>query len=564
MAEREVRITLRDRQTVGGLIPSNALMGEPFINLFDGVLRFSGVTGGGFETSSQPGVFEVGSTLYNQKITNRLSVNGNFIISGDTGLISTYAGASGSGLSGKFLSGTTSGFVLGNISDIAAASAGSSGDIQYNNGSNGFGAESALNYNSSTDVLRVPTLSATTLSAGTNIYSAGTSLETIIYNIANSTENITLVQPGSNIQTGGTASAPIISVVSSPSFNNISFSGVATGGALSATSITASTLTNTRVLFAGPSGLISDDAGMTYNSSTDVLTVNGNLTTNGTQYSGGTIVDDGVFTIDAATSVQVDSVLLPTTHLAYNLGAIGQRWNRVYARSFHAGISSTEYGDGYITGDSATFIFNSGNLSINGNVFPSATTTYDLGSSSFRWNKIYTKDLDVTGALATTGITVSGLLPGSVVYAGTGGALKTEAAFAYDESIDTLVTTNLQVGNGSLSGNVTIFGDLTVVGSPISAFTSQLYIEDNNIILNYNPTATTQQYSLGAGLTIQDGSGIAGTDVFLDVKGSATGVQNRAFTTNLSEFILSESGTTSSPSGLYVLKMLDTLDGGNY
>jgi hypothetical protein len=50
-------------------------------------------------------------------------------------------------------------------------------------------------------------------------------------------------------------------------------------------------------------------------------------------------------------------------------------------------------------------------------------------------------------------------------------------------------------------------GNLTVFGGSISAFTSQLYVEDN-ITLNYNPTGNTISTSVGAGWTIQDGNGI--------------------------------------------------------
>ena len=58
-------------------------------------------------------------------------------------------------------------------------------------------------------------------------------------------EDVTRVQPGSNITTGGTGTSPIVSIVASPSFNNLSFSGTATGGVLSATSITATTINST-------------------------------------------------------------------------------------------------------------------------------------------------------------------------------------------------------------------------------------------------------------------------------------------------------------------------------
>ena len=75
MATRQATLLIRDRQVTGGALPANALMAEPFVNLFDGILKFSGVTGGGFEPSDVSTVFEVGSTLYNSKITNRLNIN---------------------------------------------------------------------------------------------------------------------------------------------------------------------------------------------------------------------------------------------------------------------------------------------------------------------------------------------------------------------------------------------------------------------------------------------------------------------------------------------------------
>jgi len=367
MAIRQATLLIRDKQTTGGALPAGALMAEPFVNLYDGILKFSGVTGGGFEPSDVASVFEVGSTLYNSKITNRLNINDNFIISGDTGLISTYGGSTGAGLSGKFLSGTTSGFVLGNISDIAGASAGSDGDVQFNDGSDGFASDGSFNFNNSTNTLRVSSFSATTLSAGTDIFSGGTSLETIIYNISSSVSGEhTVVQPGSNITTGGTANAPIVSVVDSPSFNQLTTSGL--------------------------------------------TTVNSNLT--------------------------------------------------------------------------------------------------------------------------VTGLTTTSLI---------------------------------QIGQpGDTGTTATIYGDLLIIGESISGFTSQLYVEDNLVELNYNPTADTSSTSLGAGWSIQDGSGVSGTDVYFDIRGTSTGVGNRAFTTNLANIILSQSGTTSSPDGVYVLKEYDVIDGGSY
>lgn len=394
MTERQVRITLRDKQTAGGSIPGTALLGEPFVNLYDGVLKFSGVSGGDFETSNQTDVFEVGSALYNQKITNRLSVNGNFVISGDTGLISTYNSTSGSGLVGKFLSGTTGGFVLGDITDIQGV------PTEVQPGSNITTGGTALN--PIVNVVASPSFNnvnysgtsiggnsiASSVSATTSIYSAGTSLETIIYNIASSTENITHVQPGTNITTGGTASSPIINVVDSPSF----------AGLVSATGFTDSSLTSTRVVYVGASGRLVDKNG-----------------------------------------------------------------------------------------------------------------------------------------------------------------------FSYDQTTDTLNTLHATLGIPNQTGTtLTIHGDVVVFGEAISGFTSQLYIEDNFIELNYNPTASTESTSLGAGWSIQDGSGVAGTDVFLDIRGTGTTVSNRGFATNLNDIYIRESGTVSAPNGVRVLAEGDLLDGGSF
>lgn len=74
-------------------------------------------------------------------------------------------------------------------------------------------------------------------SAGTGggvIYSAGTDL----YNIFVSTSggnDITRVQPGTNITTGGTGNLPTINIIPSPSFNSITASGASSFTILSAT-----------------------------------------------------------------------------------------------------------------------------------------------------------------------------------------------------------------------------------------------------------------------------------------------------------------------------------------
>ena len=83
-------------------------------------------------------------------------------------------------------------------------------------------------------------LSATTFSAGT-IYSGSTNLYDIFLT-TNDGNDITRVQPGSNVSTGGTGNLPTINLVSSPSINGLTFSGSAIGNTFSANTVSGGTL----------------------------------------------------------------------------------------------------------------------------------------------------------------------------------------------------------------------------------------------------------------------------------------------------------------------------------
>jgi len=300
--------------------------------------------------------------------------------------------------------------------------------------------------------------------------------------------------------------------------------------------------------------------------SIDTLSASGSVITNGTIYSGGTIVDDGVFIIDAVTQVEVDSDLLPTAHLTYDLGAVGQRWDRVFARKIRLGTSSTILEDNLFSSTTGTFLFDfADDLKIDNNVIPNVHNSYDLGLTGTRWKTIYAQDLDLAGALTTSGLTDSSLTVGRVVYAGVGGALTDESGFEYDDVNNLFKAGKIQIGNpGDTGTTTTIFGDIVVIGESISGFTSELYIEDNLIELNYNPSATTISTSLGAGWSIQDGSGVDGTNVLWDIRGIATGLANRSFATNLQDIRIRETGTVSNPNGVRVIAEGDVIDGGSY
>lgn len=466
MATRQATLLIRDRQVTGGGLPANALMAEPFVNLYDGILKFSGVTGGGYEPSDVSTVFEVGSTLYNSRITNRLNINDNFIISGGTGLISTYGGVAGAGLDGKFLSGTTDGFVLGNISDIQGVT------------------------------------------------------------------DITRVQSGTNITTGGTDNFPTVNLVDSPSVNNLTASGTSnftgaiqsggtdlytiflTSGDLSGTSVSAGS--NVAVNQVGNDYEISVVASPSFN---DILF-------SGSAIGGSVQTGVGTFISMSAATISGDTIYSAGTDL-YN----------IFVTTDTNDITRVQPGTNITTGGTDNF-----------------PTVNVVSSPVF------------TGLVSATGFTDSSLTAGRVVYVGTSGRLVDEAGFEYDDVNNLLYAPTLQVGtNGTTGTTLTVYGDILALGAAISGFTSELYIEDNNIFLNYNPTASTESASLGAGFTIQDGSGSVGTDVYWDIRGTGVGVANRGFVTNLNDiYIRNTNSDTSNPDGVRVIAELDVIDGGSY
>ena len=193
-----------------------------------------------------------------------------------------------------------------------------------------------------------------------------------------------------------------------------------------------------------------------------------------------------------------------------------------------------------------------------------------------------------------SGITVTDLTPDRFVYTTTNGKLITgNATF---DGINMVLPTNgsLSVGNGGLVvgaggssnvagiGDLIVHGNITVFGSSLSAFTNDLYVEDSNILLNYNPTGSTTISSIGAGWTIQDGSGVVNSNVNLDIRALNTfsgitignipdigeyigvnGYTNRGWVTQLNDIVI-RSNNLSQPNGVRLLGEFDILDGGSY
>ena len=223
MALRDIRYKLRQRTTAGGSVPTNAFYGEPFVNIFDGILYFSVYTGGSFvPASGQPTIFEVGSKL------SSLNINNNFVVSSG-GTITEYANVTN--MAGKFLSGTpANGMVLADISDIS----GQSSYVQdgLNTYTGGTAALQTVNVSALTiDTLTVSgaaiinnTLTVTGDTYLQNILSGGTNLNAIFAPISVVGHNKTYIQNGLNTYTGGTVDLTTINI-SGLTIDNLDVSG---------------------------------------------------------------------------------------------------------------------------------------------------------------------------------------------------------------------------------------------------------------------------------------------------------------------------------------------------
>lgn len=246
-----------------------------------------------------------------------------------------------------------------------------------------------------------------------------------------------------------------------------------------------------------------------------------------------------------------------------------------------------------------------GNFNVTGSTVLNTVTANTLSATTITVDDINVNDdVNISGDLTVNNLTVTGntslqgvsattfsatsasvssLGSDRVVYTTGAGVLTTESNFTYTQGTDTLGVTNVEA-----AGDVVIQGSLTVFGPSVSAFTSNLYVEDNNITLNYNPTGSTTTTSVNAGFTIQDGNGNTSGDVKLDIirmqnltgltvsqvpsvseYSTGLGYTNRGWITQLNDIVIRstdviDDNAPGTINGVRVLAEFDTLDGGAY
>ena len=619
MAIRKTTHILKNTQTSNKALPtSGILMGEPLVNLFNGILFFSGATGGNYTPFVDPSnvtsggtYFEVGSNVYNLQIRNR---------------ITAYNGSVGSQLDGKYLKGTANGFVLDNITNI--------------------GSITGFTYVPSTNVLTILQSNGSnpfvTLSAFTNInlYGSNTVNGSLTVTGNTSLQGVSATNiNATNVYASSTVTASTLAIGTLGTYNTVA-TGTNPLEIVNFSSLTGYVETNDTYVTGGTVTTPANNSsktvtvGLNYkrpDGNTYTLTTENTFVTGGT-YSNGTITfsyNDSAKTPFTVTGVDgTDTYVTGGTNTAAtdftNSASIGLKYNRDVTDN----IYSLPYTNTYLTGTTLSnnkvyFYRNDGtsfNVDLN-SLSPTGATlldtyvtgfTYDASSNKLTISQNQGKADKVEFINTFSGLTITNLTAGQVVYVGSDGKLKTEGDFLYNDGTNTLTvgTTSgklivnngisdgpstfgqggLTVGSGGAYntpgiGDLIVHGNFTVFGTGSTVTTSELYIEDPQITLNYNPSGSSSITSVASGIKIQDGSGTAGTDTYftiarLDTLTGLTGTQipivteyasggvgnvNRGWLTQLNDIVIRNTNVNNgAPNGVRVLAEFDILDGGTW
>jgi hypothetical protein len=573
MAIRQTRLVIKNNTVPSAPFSGATLLkGEAIVNTADGILMFSGITSS-FANWTQAGsggnanFFEVGSNLYDLKIRNK---------------ITSYSGLTN--LTGKFLSGTTNGFVLADITNIQGVDRYVTGSTLTSATNNSNSQSSQLLYNVTPSGGPYYINTEDTFTTG-GTYDNNTNLITFNRNDGTPyTVDLSSIDVNDTYVTGGTVSYDSANLNATLTLTRNDNVGITITG-LTDVQTTGATLIGETVYFNTNESLsaytlnlsaidINDTyvTAYTYTASANTLTIyqnegeaplsvlissmsgltiNGNLTVTGNTYLGPTTAS----TIDATTIYSGGTNLL----------------------------SIIDGRDTYVTG-----------------------FTYNPGDNTFTIDRNQGESPLTAQISSVTGLTVSTLSANRVVYTTGSGKLTTESGFEYSQSANTLTVGNINVQNasgttanigqgglvigsgGSLAtpgtGDLTVHGDLTVFGTETIVATSELYVEDPQVTLNYNPTGSTTVTSVASGIRIQDGNGVASGDTYFTIGQmqnltgltpsnipnvseytGLTGYNNRGWVTQLNDIIIRNSNKNEgSPNGVRVLTEFDVLDGGSY
>ena len=212
------------------------------------------------------------------------------------------------------------------------------------------------------------------------------------------------------------------------------------------------------------------------------INLNNNVLVTGNLHATGNITADGNITLgDASTDTvtfdaEISSSIVPNTNNTYNLGSSSLTWATLYTNtvsattltttSFSASGTLSVSGTSTLSGNTTVGASSANTLnvvaSINSNVVPSTTATYDLGTSSLYWNNLYGT------TLRTSGLSING---NAITSTGTNSNLQLTANGTGNITIpsNTLAVTN----NTTVGGTLGVTGTTTLAGVGITGTLTQ-------------------------------------------------------------------------------------------
>jgi len=553
--------------------PIISVVASPSLNALtlSGAGQFAGVTSTGLSatTLSAGTLYSGGTNLYNIFATSGSSGEANTAenIGGTSTVVSTTAGVfkqkTGVILEMRMLSaGTNISFITGDTITIQATSSGSATAVQAGSNITTGGTQTAP----TVSVVASPSLnaltlsgagqfagvtstglSATTLSAGT-LYSGATNLYSIF---ARPELVVNSVNAGSNITTGGTAAAPIISVVASPSLNALTLSGAGQFAGVTSTGLSATTVSAT-TLFSGTTNLsttiisIANAAGdftrvqvsnfITTGGTANAPTINlaqnfsGATISGGTIYSGATNLSTTIISIANAAASAVDSAVQAGSNIATGGTASAPIISVVASPSLNAltlsgagqfaGVTST--GLSATTVSATTLFSGTTNLSTTiisiANAAASAVdTAVQAGSNIATGGTAAAPTISVVASPSLNALTLSGAgqFAGVTATSISGATISGGTLFSGATNLYNIFATTGTSGEANTASNTG--GTSTVIATTAAWFKQKTLVDlefrmfsaGTNISFITGDTITIQATSSGSATAVQAGSNIS-------------------------------------------------------
>ncbi len=320
---------------------------------------------------------------------------------------------------------------------------------------------------------------------------------------------------------------------------------IVSGSSAHLTAVTASNLTNDNILVAGAAGEVQSSGitydGTTFDAGSAIIRTTGAMSAS--QFSG-SFFGDGSALTGLATTLRVaaddlstsqinqvqDGIMFSTasnqgfgftTGSVVTIGATDYYAINLEAPQDLRTTANVEFNQvkvGTIAGDAPLFISPGSNIivfgaEISSSFVPTTNATYDLGSTSKKWNNLYagrllnsvlveTNQVSSSTSLTLTAAEMTAEIAGDVTF-----NLSTSSLFQIEGA--TLVAN----GGASVGGDLTVSGDLFVNGTTTNINTTNLDVEDAFILLN-SGSATTGDSGIIFGGT--EGAAQSGSLLFWD------------------------------------------------